>query len=71
MRKGPIKTVIISDIVAESPYGVKVVLRKSGKLLWINHDLIVNAAPGSLFVPEWYYMKKISPLENTDNDRVD
>lgn len=63
MYKGPVKTVGISDIIDESDYGYKVRLEISGREVWIPFDIIVNAAPATFIVPEWYYFKVLAPLE--------
>jgi len=68
--KGPIKAVGIVEILDESDYGYKVILEKSGKEIWINRRLIEDAAPKSLFVPEWYYNKEIAPLEDLPQSEI-
>lgn len=42
--------------------GCYVTLADTGKSLFIPDDLIVEACFKTLFVPEWFYRKEISPL---------
>lgn len=66
MYRGPIKSVGISDITDESDYAFKVRLEISGKEIWISRQLIIQAVPGAVFVPEWYYKKHLAELEEVN-----
>lgn len=56
---GPIKTIGILKIIKDAPFGYKVRL-KGGQEKWINRKHIIDAGPGYLVVPEWYFKKEIA-----------
>lgn len=68
MYRGPVKTVGISDIVDESDYAYKVRLEISNKEIWISRQVILDAAPGALVLPEWYWKKHLAKLEDIDGE---